>query len=100
MYPELVNLPGFKPLIFKKRRDMRGGGVGFFIRNNLSATVQENLSPFVNKIFESITIQLSYPSARKPILLTCAYRSNGLVPNLTQSQQMEQFFEIFGENCC
>jgi hypothetical protein len=30
-YPELVNLPGFKPLIFKKRRDMRGGGEGFFI---------------------------------------------------------------------
>ncbi len=76
---------------------MRGGGVGFYIRNNLNATVLEDLSPFVNKIFESITIQLSYLSTRKSLLLTCAYRSNGQIPNITQSQQMDQFFEIFGD---
>jgi hypothetical protein len=34
-YPELVNLEGFHPVIFKRRRDMRGGGVGFYIRNGL-----------------------------------------------------------------
>jgi exonuclease III len=98
-YPELVTIPGFKPLIYtyKRRKNMRGGGVGFFIRNNLTATVQENLSPFVNKIFESITIQLSYPSSRKSLLLTCAYRSNGQLPNITQTQQMDQFLELFGD---
>jgi hypothetical protein len=63
----------------------------------LTATVQENLSPFVNKIFESITIQLSYPSSRKSLLLTCAYRSNGQLPNITQTQQMDQFLELFGD---
>jgi hypothetical protein len=55
-YPEIVTLPGFKPLIFKKRRNMRGGGVGFFIRENLTGDIIEELSPFVNKIFESLTI--------------------------------------------
>jgi hypothetical protein len=38
-YPELLNINGFKPLIFKNRRGMRGGGVGFYIKNNLNAYV-------------------------------------------------------------
>jgi hypothetical protein len=96
-YPDLVNIPGFKPLIFKQRLGMRGGGVGFFIRENLNAKVIEELSPFENKIFESITIQLTYPSSSKSLLLTSAYRSNGTIPNVTQSKQMELFFESFGD---
>jgi hypothetical protein len=96
-YPELLSLPGFKPLIFKKRRNMRGGGVGFYIREGLNAITIDDLSPFENKIFESLTIQLSYPSSRKSILLTSAYRSNGIHPNLTHSQQMDEFLELFGE---
>jgi hypothetical protein len=95
-YHELVNIPGYKPLIYKKRRNMRGGGVGFFIKNSLNGEIIENLSPFENKIFESLTIQLTYPSSHKTILLTSAYRSNGTLPNLSQRQQMEQFQEIFG----
>ncbi len=35
-YPELVPLDGFNPIIFKKRRDMRGGGVGFYVRTGLN----------------------------------------------------------------
>jgi hypothetical protein len=37
-YPEFLDIDGFKPLIFKNRRGMRGGGVGFYIKNNLSAS--------------------------------------------------------------
>jgi hypothetical protein len=95
-YPELICIPGFKPLIYKKRRDMRGGGVGFFIKNNLNGKIVENLSPFTNKIFESLTIELTYPSSHKTILLTSAYRSNGIIANMTQAQQMEQFHDLFG----
>ncbi len=93
----LIYLHGFKPLIYKKRRNMRGGGVGFYIRNNLNGAIVEELSPFENKIFESLTIELSYPSSKKPVLLTNAYRSNGTIQNVTQTQQMEQFLEIFGD---
>jgi hypothetical protein len=96
-YPELVNIPGFKPLIYKARRNMRGGGVGFFVRENLECIIIENLSPFINKIFESITIQLTYPASNKSMLLTCAYRSNGVITGVTQAQQIDQFFEIFGD---
>jgi hypothetical protein len=64
-YPDLVPLDGFNPIIFKKRRDMRGGGVGFYVRNGLKAELIETLSPFENKIIEAITIQLSYPNIDK-----------------------------------
>jgi hypothetical protein len=87
-YPDLVNIPGFKPLIFKARRNMRGGGVGFYIRNELEGQIIENLSPFVQKIFESVTIQLSYPASNKSLLLTCAYRSNDVIQGITQAQQI------------
>ena len=96
-YPELVDIPGFKQLLYKKRADMRGGGVGFYIREGLNANIVENLSPFENKIFESITVQLSYPSSSRKVLLTSAYRSNGVIPNITQAQQMDLFFESFGD---
>ena len=58
-YPELYIIPGFKPIILKKRQGMRGGGVGFYIRDNLNAKIIENLSPFENKIIVALTIQLS-----------------------------------------
>jgi hypothetical protein len=61
------------------------------------ANIVKNLSLFENKIFESITIQLTYPSSLRTVLLTSAYRSNGLIPNVTQAQQMELFFESFDD---
>jgi hypothetical protein len=35
-YPELFPLPGYKPLICKTRVGMRGGGVGFYIKNHIN----------------------------------------------------------------
>jgi exonuclease III len=94
-YPELVAIDGFKPLIFKKRRGMRGGGVGFYVKNSLCAEILENFSPFENKIIETLTIQLTYPSSNQRILLTSVYRSNGPIINVTASQQMDSFIEKF-----
>jgi hypothetical protein len=48
---------------------MRGGGVGFYVRNGISAEIIENLSPFENKIIEALTIKLTYPG-NKSVLLT------------------------------
>jgi hypothetical protein len=74
---------------------MRGGGVGFFVKNCLNVEILETFSPFENKIIEALTIQLSYPSSNQPVLLTCIYRSNGPIPNVTASQQMDRFIEKF-----
>jgi exonuclease III len=89
-FPELVSLNGYNPIILKKRRGMRGGGVGFYVKKGLNAEIIENLSPFENKIIETLTIRLSYPND-KTVLLTCIYRSNGPIANVTASQQMESF---------
>ncbi len=76
---------------------MRGGGVGFYIRNWLNFKILDTLSPYENKIIESLTIQISYSGKAKPVLLTSVYRSNGPLPNITQNQQMESFLVKFDE---
>ncbi|MFO0002259.1 MAG: endonuclease/exonuclease/phosphatase family protein, partial [bacterium] len=93
-YTDLVPINGFNPLIFKRRRDMRGGGVGFYIRNGLTAEIVENLSPFENKIIEALTIKLTYPDS-KVTYLTSIYRSNGTLANVTATQQLDRFMEKF-----
>jgi len=93
--PELLSIPGFQTLSFKTRTHMRGGGVGFYVRNGLNFKVIDNLSPFEQKIFEAITIKISYPD--RSLLLTSAYRSNGNIPNLTSHQQIERFQHCFEE---
>ena len=95
--PDLVNLPGFQPLVFKSRINMRGGGVGFYVRNGLNFSIMENLSSFETKIFESITIKLRYPDKPSPLLLTCAYKSNGQLVNMSANQQNDRFQAIFDE---
>ncbi len=61
-------IPGFQPIVCKTRANMRGGGVGFYVRDGLTFKLLDNLSPFEPKILESITIQLSYPG--KSVLLS------------------------------
>jgi hypothetical protein len=70
-YPENLSLNGFKPLIFKKRQGMRGGGVVFYIKEHLNAQVIDELSPFENKIVEVLTIKLSYPDKKMYYYLVC-----------------------------
>ncbi len=67
---------------------MRGGGVGFYIKDHLNAQVIDELSLFENKIIEALTIKLSYPDKK---ILSSVYRSNGPIPNVTQNQQIEIF---------
>jgi len=86
-YPDLVQIPGFT-LHYKTRVFSRGGGVGFYIRNDLNAKVIENLSTFHEKIFESITIELI--CGKRKFLLSNIYRSPS--PN---NVLMEQFLEKF-----
>ncbi len=58
--------------------------MGFYVKNGLSYKIVNELSPFEEKIFETLTIQLSY-QGKQPTLLTCGYRSNGIIPNVTQA---------------
>ncbi len=93
--PDLHAISGYQTFICKNRVNMRGGGVGFYVKNGINFKIIDTLSPFEQKIFESLTIQISYNN--KSILLTSAYRSNGALPNMTTNQQLEVFQAMFGE---
>jgi exonuclease III len=93
-YPELLSIPGYKPLICKTRQGMRGGGVGFYVKEYLNVQVLEEMSIFENKIIEALTIKISYPDNRK-VLISSVYRSNGIIPNVSPSQQMDRFLDKF-----
>jgi hypothetical protein len=77
---------------------MRGGGVGFYVKDGLSFKIINELSPFEEKIFESLSLQVSYPG-KPPVLLTTGYRSNGIIVNITQNQQMDRFLPFLRNYC-
>jgi hypothetical protein len=54
-YPDLVNIPGFK-FVYKLRASGRGGGVGFYVNDNLQFSTV-NLVPFIDSQFENITLE-------------------------------------------
>ena len=56
-HPDLLKIKGFT-LYTAERKFGRGGGVGFYIRNGLSAKIIMELSPFLDKEFESLTIEV------------------------------------------
>ena len=76
-YPHLLNIPGFQPLVFANRTKGRGGGVGFYVREGLSFKVIDSLSPYHDKLFETLTIEIAYTADNraKHYLATTLYRS-------------------------
>ena len=90
---ELFHLDGYHPMVFKCRKNkVQGGGVAIFIRSTFAFSVLEEFSIFYDKIFESLFIQLEV-GARKYVI-GVLYRSNGVHPTLTSSQQFYEFLEI------
>ena len=96
-HPRLLDIPGFQPLIFSNRLRGRGGGVGFYIRNGINYTINNDLSVFVDKTFESLTLDLSFTTNNsiKHLTVTNIYRSPSLLDNQPASEQMESFHEKF-----
>ena len=56
-YPDLVNINGFK-FFTKNRTNSRGGGIAFYIKNDISCKINHNLSPFFEKEFECLTVEI------------------------------------------
>ncbi len=56
-YSDLLKLPGFN-LVFKNRTTSNGGGVAFYIKHDVKYKILNNLSPFSERVFECLTIEL------------------------------------------
>ena len=96
-YPHLLLIPGFQPLIYINRKKGRGGGVGFFVKNGLSAQIADNMTYNIDKIFEALTLDISYTNTqiRRHYIVSNIYRSPTAILGLTNSQQHDQFLDKF-----
>jgi hypothetical protein len=92
-YSELVHIPGFQPLIFTCRAGTRGGGVGFYIRDGLHFEKLANLSNFVEKSFECLSIEVQYD--KKKVLFSNIYRSPNPPPHCSDHDHMTSFLDLF-----
>jgi hypothetical protein len=87
-YPELVQLPNFN-FFHKTRTESRGGGVGFYILNTYRCKIIKELSPFVEKEFESLTIEISHKN--KKFVLCNIYRSPTQLQGQSNTTQIDNF---------
>ena len=92
-YPNLLSIPGFQKIIYKNRISGRGGGVGFYVREGIHYKVIETQAGFQDKLFESLTLNISYTTNKgtKNVCISSCYRSPSPVNGYTQSQQYEIF---------
>ncbi len=91
-HPDLVNIPGFN-LIHSQRKNNRGGGVGFYIKDNINFKTVKTLSPFIPYSFECLTIEIILKSKRTSI--SSIYRSPNPPPRTSLSTHHETFINQF-----
>ena len=91
--PDLFNLNGYHKLSFKSRNpNTQGGGVGIFVNQQLKVTQLPDYSIFIDKIVETIFIEIELPSKKK-IIIGSVYRPNSAYVNMSSSQQLEIFLD-------
>ena len=81
-------LPNYHPFIHNCRANSRGGGVGFYVRESLSYTTNSAYSTFVERIYESISIDILFQNKRTTLINL--YRPP-MCPNLTEAQSFDVF---------
>ena len=81
-YPDLVDIPNFK-FVFKTRSLSRGGGVAFYILNNIQYKELIHLSYFEERVFECLTVELTIN--KKKCIVSNIYKS----PNPANGSQLE-----------
>jgi hypothetical protein len=70
----LFNLPGYNELVYKSRRNnVQGGGVGIYVKSGLTFNLKPQLSIFVDRVFESIFIEVQ-PASSPKFLVGSVYR--------------------------
>ena len=90
-FPDLLEIPGFQKVIFNTQQNIRGGGVGFYIRKGLNLKIRNDLSCFSTKTFENLTIELSFPN--KPIFISNIYHSPNPPTNTSLMDHSNNFLE-------
>ena len=91
---DLYNIPGYN-FVFKCRtNNMQGGGIGIFVKEQYNFNIMPQFSIFIDKVIETLFIEIEISNGKK-IIVSSVYRPNSNHPNLTSTQQLEQFTEMF-----
>jgi len=87
----IFSLAGYQPLLYQARIMSQGGGVGIYLRDNITGVV--NFKPvFIEKVFESIFVDVNIPGQKK-LIIGSIYKPNSQYCNLTISEQNEVFLD-------
>ena len=87
------NLPNYHPLEINLRNAARGGGVGIYVHNSLSFKPLPHYSIFVDRILETLFLEISLPDNNK-FIIGSIYRPGTKFPGLNFSSQFSQFSEL------
>ena len=77
-YPELVNIPGFE-FIHSMRKNSQGGGVAFYIKQGIPFKIVKNLSIFIEREFECLTIEATINNTEQYIQTTKPTPGHGYI---------------------
>ena len=90
----IYKLNGYQKLVFKSRAaKIQGGGVGLYIKNDIKYLMRPDLSIFIDKVFESLFIEIVMPKG-KNIIIGSIYRPNSATANFSSTEQLT----IFNDN--
>ena len=92
--PDFFTISGYHPLVYKSRHiNTQGGGVGLFVKDIFSFSINDVLSVFVDRILESLFIDITFNS--KKFTIGTMYRPGTAHPHFSVKEQGSQFLELF-----
>ena len=88
------SLDDYNPIEYKLRSNStQGGGVGIYIKKNIKYNILRDKSIFIDRIFESLFIEV-WIHKNKKIIIGNIYRPSVNHPTLSSSEQFVQFIEL------
>ncbi len=92
--PSLFNITGYQPLISKSRTNFRGGGVGIYIKENITFHLIDVQSIFHERVLETILVEITLHGGKK-IVIGSIYRPGTLPPGTTFTHQFNEFNDLY-----
>ena len=70
-----ISLPGYHNIITRCRDNSSRGGVGLFVKENITYKIRDDISSFIPHVFESVFIE-TIPLSGKHSIIGLIYRPN------------------------
>lgn len=83
--------------VFKSRHSNRGGGVGFYIRNDINFKIREDISIFEDNLYETLFVEIDQ-DLQKNIIIGVLYRPPGNDIKIFQEKIDLQLSKLSREN--